>query len=136
MITQPLAEQRLAREIHTLGPISNDVSIKVKRQYEENPYPRWAQLGVTQSTLPVDEYLKEQGIRHHKLLDRALESPRILVAGCGTGQHALQVALRHPQSQVLALDLSRASLGYAQRQAISLGVTGLEFMQGDILDLA
>ena len=136
LITQPLAEQRLAREIRTLGPISNDVSIKVKRQYEENPYPRWAQLGVSQSTLPLDEYLKEQGIRHHKLLDRALESPRILVAGCGTGQHALQVALRHPQSQVLALDLSRASLGYAQRQAISLGVTGLEFMQGDILDLA
>jgi SAM-dependent methyltransferase len=58
------------------------------------------------------------------------------VAGCGTGQHALQVALRHPESQVLAVDLSRASLSYAQRQAASLGATGLEFMQGDILDLA
>ena len=136
LITQPLSEQRLATDIRTLGPISNDVSIRVKRQYEENPYPRWAQLGVTQSKLPVDEYLKGQGIRHHSLRDQALESPRILVAGCGTGQHALQVALRHPESQVLAVDLSRASLSYAQRQANRLGVTGLEFMQGDILDLA
>ena len=136
LITQPLSEQRLATDIRTLGPISNDVSIKVKRQYEENPYPRWAQLGVTQSKLPVDEYLKGQGIRHHTLRDQAIESPRILVAGCGTGQHALQVALRHPESQVLAVDLSRASLSYAQRQANRLGVTGLEFMQGDILDLA
>ena len=136
LITQPLSEQRLATDIRGLGPISNDVSIKVKRQYEENPYPRWAQLGVTQSKLPVDEYLKGQGIRHHTLRDQAIESPRILVAGCGTGQHALQVALRHPESQVLAVDLSRASLSYAQRQANRLGVTGLEFMQGDILDLA
>ncbi|MBT6264981.1 MAG: tetratricopeptide repeat protein [Halieaceae bacterium] len=136
LITQPLTEHRLAGQIRTLGPISNDVSIKVKRQYEENPYPRWAQLGVTQSKLPVDEYLKGQGIRHHSLRDQALDSPRILVAGCGTGQHALQVALRHPESQVLAVDLSRASLSYAQRQANRLGVTGLEFMQGDILDLA
>ena len=108
----------------------------MKLQYEENPYPRWAQPGVTQSKLPVDEYLKGQGIRHHTLRDQAIESPRILVAGCGTGQHALQVALRHPESQVLAVDLSRASLSYAQRQANRLGVTGLEFMQGDILDLA
>ena len=136
LVAQPLSEQRLARDIRALGPISNDVSIKVKRQYEENPYPRWAQLGVRQSKLPVDEYLKGQGIRHHSLRDQALTSPRILVAGCGTGQHALQVALRHPESQILAVDLSRASLSYAQRQANRLGVTGLEFMQGDILDLA
>jgi 2-polyprenyl-3-methyl-5-hydroxy-6-metoxy-1,4-benzoquinol methylase len=136
LVAQPLSEQRLARDIRALGPISNDVSIKVKRQYEENPYPRWAQLGVRQSKLPVDEYLKGQGIRHHSLRDQALASPRILVAGCGTGQHALQVALRHPESQVLAVDLSRASLSYAQREANRLGVTGLEFMQGDILDLA
>ena len=136
LITQPLSEQRLATDIRGLGPISNDVSIKVKRQYEENPYPRWAQLGVSQSKLPIDEYLKGQGIRHHSLSDQALDSPKILVAGCGTGQHALQVALRHPESQVLAVDLSRASLSYAQRQANRLGVTGLEFMQGDILDLA
>ena len=136
LITQPLSEQRLARDIRTLGAISNDVSIKVKRQYEENPYPRWAQLGISQPKLPVDEYLKGQGIHHHSLRDQALDSPRILVAGCGTGQHALQVALRHPESQVLAVDLSRTSLSYAQRQASRLGVTGLEFMQGDILDLA
>jgi 2-polyprenyl-3-methyl-5-hydroxy-6-metoxy-1,4-benzoquinol methylase len=136
LITQPLAERRLAREIRTLGPISNNVSMKVQRQYEDNPYPRWTELGVNQCQLPVDEYLRGQSIRHHSLSDRALSSPRILVAGCGTGQHALHVALRHPESQVLAVDLSRASLSYAQRQANRLGVTGLEFMQGDILDLA
>jgi SAM-dependent methyltransferase len=57
----------------------------------------------------------------------------ILVAGCGTGQHAINVALRYRDARVLAIDLSLASLGYAQRQARAMGLACIEFAQADIL---
>ena len=44
------------------------------------------------------------------------ESPEILVAGCGTGQHALITASRFSNARVLAVDLSLSSLSYAMRK--------------------
>jgi len=63
------------------------------------------------------------------------ERLQILVAGCGTGQHSLQVALGNPEADVLALDLSSASLGYAMRMAERHGARNLTFLQGDLLAL-
>ena len=40
-ITEPLKEIELSKNIKKLGSINDDVSQKVKSQYEENPYPRW-----------------------------------------------------------------------------------------------
>ena len=40
----------------------------------------------------------------------------VLVAGCGTGQHAIETAQRFAGARVLAIDLSRTSLGYAIRK--------------------
>jgi SAM-dependent methyltransferase len=59
----------------------------------------------------------------------------VLVAGCGTGAHAVKVASRYAGARVLAVDLSRASLAYAQRQAGALGLDGIRFAQADILGL-
>ena len=66
---------------------------------------------------------------------RAVVSPRILVAGCGTGQHSIGTASRFKDSNVLAIDLSRRSLAYAKRKTLELGVNNIEYMQADILDL-
>jgi SAM-dependent methyltransferase len=88
------------------------------RQYEESPYPRWA-----------IETPWHGG-------ERSASPPRdILVAGCGTGRHAIQVARQFPDAQVLAVDLSRTSLAYAQRKARELGLATIEFAQADILNL-
>ena len=62
-------------------------------------------------------------------------SPRILVAGCGTGQHAVTTALRYPGGTVLAVDLSLASLAYAKRKSAELRVANIEYRQADILTL-
>jgi SAM-dependent methyltransferase len=61
--------------------------------------------------------------------------PDILVAGCGTGQHALGTASIFRNCNVLAMDLSLASLSYAKRKTLELGKTNIEYMQGDILQL-
>jgi len=59
----------------------------------------------------------------------------VLVAGCGTGRHALLAAQLYRPSEMVAVDLSRASLAYAVRQAEALGIGNIAFYQADILDL-
>jgi SAM-dependent methyltransferase len=115
-IVEPAEEKRLAAGIATLGEPASAVSAAVRAQYEENPYPRWRRL-------PAAFAPEEQA------------PARVLIAGCGTGQHAITTALRMPRSKVLALDLSRASLAYAKRKTIELGVGNIEYAQADLLAL-
>ncbi|MEK9767217.1 MAG: class I SAM-dependent methyltransferase, partial [Thalassolituus sp.] len=65
-----------------------------------------------------------------------LETPRngvsVLVAGCGTGRHALRLARYFNQMQVTAIDLSLTSLAYALWQAEKYRLN-IDFIQGDIL---
>jgi SAM-dependent methyltransferase len=62
-------------------------------------------------------------------------APTLLVAGCGTGAELLALARRIRDVRITALDLSRASLGYARRKAELYGCEAVEFVQGDILNL-
>ena len=62
-------------------------------------------------------------------------APDILVAGCGTGQHSIGTASRFSDCQVTAVDLSLASLAYAQRKSNELRFTNIDYLQADILHL-
>jgi SAM-dependent methyltransferase len=62
-------------------------------------------------------------------------SVRMLVAGCGTGQEPILLAAEQSDASVLAVDLSLASLAYAQRMARRLNVQNVTFCQADILQL-
>ncbi len=132
-IEQPLEERRLQQAIVTLTSVDDAVSAKVRAQYEESPYPRWLSLDL-QPPRPLGAVLGElfPGFRSRLEPARPLE---VLVAGCGTGRHAIAVARRFDASRVLAVDLSRASLAYAMRMAAQLGVDNIEFAQADILSL-
>ena len=116
-IDEPAEEKRLAAAIPSLGNTGDAVSLKVRAQYEENPYPRWVRT-------PAFADAAAPGAR-----------PRILVAGCGTGQQAIATARRHPGGTMLAVDLSLASLAYAKRKSAELGMANVEYRQGDILAL-
>jgi SAM-dependent methyltransferase len=59
----------------------------------------------------------------------------ILVAGCGTGQNLVETARQFDGAEVLAVDLSCASLCYAKRQALALGLGNVSFAEADILEL-
>ena len=63
------------------------------------------------------------------------EAPQILIAGCGTGQHALLTASRFKNSHITAIDLSLNSLAYAKRKTEEFGITNIDYLQADILDL-
>ena len=47
-------------------------------------------------------------------------NPDILIAGCGTGQHAITTASKYKRANIYALDLSMNSLSYAKRKAKNL----------------
>lgn len=59
----------------------------------------------------------------------------ILIAGCGTGQHAITTAQRYQNAKVLGIDLSLTSLCYAKRKTRSLGLGNINYAQADIMSL-
>lgn len=127
-------ELKSRSSIELLTAIEDDVSEKVRAQYEENPYPRWSRVFADTQALPVDAYIgmRFPGAPYKPLGPRA---PEVLIAGCGTGQHAIQRAQLLQSANVLAIDLSLASLSYAIRKTTELGLTNLRYTQGDILAL-
>jgi SAM-dependent methyltransferase len=130
----PREEARLRATLPRLGAVNDAVSQAVQAQYESHPYPRWVRVGM-QGAQPLAQVL--HAIAPRATLPAALDAraPQVLVAGCGTGRHPIQTATRIKGAQVLAVDLSGASLGYAMRKARKLAVANLEFMQADILEL-
>jgi len=135
-ITEPRSEQALRDSIASLTPVSDDVSQKVQAQYEENPYPRWIKAAPVATALPFDDYLRRKfpAASFDKL--GKTENLDVLIAGCGTGQHAVETAQRFLGAHVTAIDLSRTSLAYAKRKTQDLGLGNLDYAQADILGLA
>ena len=134
-IKEPNIEAGLKSSMRVLGKITDEISTKVQAQYEDNPYPRWVNLGLPIYSKPISSIVKKSKI---KLFDNGIcgvKTPDILVAGCGTGQHSIGTAARFKGSKVLAIDLSLSSLAYAKRKTEELGVKNIEYMQADILEL-
>lgn len=132
-LMEPLEELAIAQEIDSLGEIGDATSKSVRTQYEENPYPRWLTIGhVADADLASTLRARYPSFNPPECLH---ENPRILIAGCGTGKEAIEMALGNRNSQVFAVDLSRRSLAYAVRMARKFGVTNVRFIQGDILSI-
>ena len=135
LIEEPYAERAIVAEIPMLEEISNDVSLKVRAQYEENPYPRWVKLGIPTKAKSISEICAELNLHLHSETIKNVIAPAILIAGCGTGQHSIGTASYFSGCQVTAVDLSLASLAYAKRKTTELGIINLEYLQADILKL-
>ena len=132
-IREPLKEIGLKNSIKSIKVISDDVSRKVRDQYEKNPYPRWryANKAVTANfLLRLNKEIKPNNIEfNNKFLN-----PNVLIAGCGTGQQLVNV-IGYQNSKIVAVDLSLTSLAYAKRKIEETGYKNIEFLQGDILNL-
>ena len=134
-LREPEEELQLRAAIPRLTRIEDEVSLRVQNQYEEHPYPRWLKTAPAGKTSHIVGYLCQKFPlapfeRHAKRGDMD-----ILIAGCGTGQHAIETAQRFQGAKVLAVDLSMSSLGYARRKSQALGLTSIEYAQADLLKL-
>ncbi len=133
-LREPLEERRIRSTIAVLTPIEGAVSQAVQQQYEENPYPRWVAPVQAADASAAEEgpsrlaLLREQARGRGTAID-------ILIAGCGTGQHSIEIARRYVGARVLAVDLSRTSLAYAIRMSGRLGIGNIDYAQADLLAL-
>jgi len=128
-------ENDINKNIDVLGCITDDTSLAVMKQYEESPYPRWVNLGLRQKPASISQLTQELGLKLTSGDITKVMAPHILVAGCGTGQHSISTARKFAACNVLAIDLSKSSLAYAQRKTQELGISNIKYLQADILNL-
>ena len=132
-VVEPLEERGLRERMPRLTPIDDGTSQQVRRQYEENPYPRWLEPPPVGGARTIEAHLRGLfPLASFRSVDES-RGVDILVAGCGTGQESIETARQFPHARVLAIDLSLASLAYAQRKAQDLGLDNVEHAQADIL---
>jgi SAM-dependent methyltransferase len=127
-LREPLEELDERAAIAAITPIKNAISLEVQRQYEENPYPRWI-------VNPLHAFAIDRNRGRILPTAEQLADLDILIAGCGTGSHAIQTAQIYPNARLLAVDISLTSLAYARRKTRELGLRNIEYAQADILEL-
>ncbi len=132
-IKDSLREEKLKSTINSFGIISDNISKKVRVQYEENPYPRWRYANIA----PKNNFLTvlNNNISPNKIISNNDNVKRdILIAGCGTGQQLVSKT-SYQNADILAVDLSLSSLSFAKRKLEELNHTNVKFLHGDILNL-
>ncbi len=66
---------------------------------------------------------------------RYLPGEKVLEAGCGIGAQTLILTQNNPDTRFTSMDISAASLKIAQKTINEIGMTNVEFLQGDIFHL-
>ncbi len=134
-VREPLAERALRSNVPLLTPIENDVSVAVRNQYEESPYPRWVKYSGYDVAHSVDERMRRDfSHSRYRPIGRA-DGLDVLIAGCGTGLQAIMTASQYTGVRILAVDLSLASICYGSYRSQALGLKNIEYGQADILKL-
>lgn len=117
-----------------LSPVTDSLSVAVATQYEHHPYPRWTSVPV----YPDGNYFDH--LDRHFRSDQLAFSRKpfeVLIAGCGTGRQAVSAALEYgDNARVLAIDISRHSLGYAGMMAERMEARNLSLARGDLSQIA
>ena len=135
-IEEPLIERDIANSMPCLKTVSDETSEKVRQQYEENPYPRWNTVPASPIRVQPHELIKHIGLDLAEDDFSTTLPSQILVAGCGTGQQPIEAALRYADAEITAVDLSLASLAYAQRKTQELGIKNIKYLQANILNIS
>lgn len=129
-----IVEEKLYASIKIELAIEDETSLIVQNQYEANPYPVWQRLSV-RAQESVSEIIQKV-TSYTDSTASMINPPDILIAGTGTGSHAIQTAMRIEHTSMTAIDLSRRSLSFAKRKAAEYGFESIDFKQLDILKVS
>ena len=137
-VAEPLEEQTIKVEISAFDHLDDEVTQAVKDQYEDLPFPRWKTM-LDHEPMSVKEFINI----HFKYFDMDsvdaninMEQPDILIAGCGTGQQAVNCRGQFNYGSLTAIDLSSASLAYAIRKTREKNIHDIDFQHYNILELS
>ena len=132
-------EKSIKSRLSQSKEITDEVSLAVQRMYEENPYPRYQHADNTHPHLakPTIEFISLETTISNPPFTNSLSStnssPKILIAGCGTGNQVIN-ASRYNNAQITAIDISKNSLAYAARKTQEYQMRNAQLKQLDILD--
>ena len=124
LLSEPLEEEEIKKDIISITSFDTETSKEVQEQYEENPYPRWRGMPLdhTETIENINRFLGRKDIN-------------ILIAGSGTGQEVAFYAQSFPDSKILGVDLSKASLAHSIRKLKECNNKNIAHRQADILAL-
>ena len=130
-IDAPLEEAGLRASIPALTQVADHGS----EEPQDGPSPRWGKAATTLRPLPLD-YVLRTSLPNLGPLSIDGTAPDVLIAGCGSGERAVEAALSYQNSRVLAVDESVDDLAYGRRQAQACGLQGITFARAELSSLA
>jgi SAM-dependent methyltransferase len=123
-------EANLKEFIERLSSVEAVSAEPVAQQYENNPYPRWLDITLRPAGARIAELRNHFSDAELPPGDRTWD---VLAAGCGTGRDTIAMASGYgSKANILAIDISRASLAYASRKTRQYGIQNVRFAQCDI----
>ena len=122
-------------EIRTVGDFKDNISNKIKQQYELHPYPRWVDISTFEKKTSLYDLSKKLKLDIKMKQIFEIKKFNGLIAGCGTGKQSIGIALKMPESTFLAIDLSKTSLSYALRKTKEMKINNINYFHCDILNL-
>ena len=134
-VREPAAEQAIRATVPALTEIDDTVSRQRTRPVRGKPLSAMDRAAARAvRAFPLAEHLQ---MKFPLAPLRSIDSTGgtdVLIAGCGTGAHAIEICRRIRGARVLAIDLSRTSLAFATRKTRVLGLA-IDYAQADILRL-
>jgi tetratricopeptide (TPR) repeat protein/2-polyprenyl-3-methyl-5-hydroxy-6-metoxy-1,4-benzoquinol methylase len=125
-VREPAQEQQLRSSISTLTSAGAPQPLT-----ESGPSPRWVKPAMLSRPMLFDEYIRIQ-FPHLSVQPLGKDETDILVAGCGSGRNAVEMARWCMGARILAVDPDLANLSYALRKSDELKVLNIEFGQADL----
>lgn len=121
--------------IPSLTSIDDPDSKKVREQYEQAPYPKWHRV-TSIATPNLLSYLRFEKLpKPEKIVTSLARTPEILIAGCGTGQQPISMAIGMPYAKFTAIDISKQSIAYAIKRTKEHKIKNIKYYHADILKI-
>ncbi|MFJ2985057.1 MULTISPECIES: methyltransferase domain-containing protein [unclassified Pseudomonas] len=139
---QTTSSNRITLKLHIRKPRGQNQSLNrlvhettgdpLRSFYESNPYPKWTYLPHHTPSTTYDYFSTTGLINTNKRSPKA----KILIAGCGTGRHAIQMALNYPDAQIFGIDISLSSLQFANAMKQKHDIENVSFIHCSIFDIS
>ena len=131
-VDAPLREIALRDALPSLMPID----AQTEDTEQQGASPRWIKATSTLQARSVPDVVQGYVPFARPLPRDGAINPDVLIAGCGSGESAIEAALSYRNARVLAVDENAENLAYGSRQAQSLNLQRIEFARADLTKLA